>query len=557
MTSPTQTNELEYDSYRQLGDNEADALVEALLGEHPSRVIKELNQFDRHRYNAFLGLADRILEAPELLLIPDSDVRFRLESLRKAQNAELVEKFERFFSPMVLPGWLEVDEAKLACGSHVWANNTIAVMASLYAASLPACYLIRNGIPALYQTRKLADRNYLTQRLYETGLMVDAVMDAKGLEIIRDADGKVYLWGKGYLTAKKVRFLHASMRYMLQHKGRFEGDPKSNKPSSFQTLSEVHQNLSGLWEVDRLGVPVNQEDLAYTLLTFAYVIPKSLEHWGCELTLEEKEAFLHLWKIVGFTMGIMRELLTDDWEEADRMYYAIQRTQAGASEDGYALTEAIVDFVETYVPDHFGSARRIAILMIADQLGDNAPLLFDPKEHEIVKARRSVGGAIYLIGRFVIRFYFRVRNGIFSQVPLVSSYVGRSLHRVGEELIGSMHERYQRKPFAVPGTYLEWRKKMGADNPHFLKALQQWRHGVFSSAALGVAGIITTNLLAFFAFVVGIVAVARDERSWDTAFWALIFLAIAAFMLFLHETNRILPSLLDKRPKIKDFVKGI
>ena len=26
---------------------------------------------------------------------------------------------------------------------------------------------------------------------------------------------KRYLWGKGYINAKKVRFLHAAMRYML------------------------------------------------------------------------------------------------------------------------------------------------------------------------------------------------------------------------------------------------------------------------------------------------------------------------------------------------------
>jgi hypothetical protein len=83
MIPPTQTNELDYDSYRQLGDNEADALVGALLGERPSSAIKELNQFDRHQYNAFLGLADRILEAPELLLNPDSNLRFRLESLQQ------------------------------------------------------------------------------------------------------------------------------------------------------------------------------------------------------------------------------------------------------------------------------------------------------------------------------------------------------------------------------------------------------------------------------------------------------------------------------------------
>ena len=60
----------------------------------------------------------------------------------------------------------------------------------------------------------------------DRGESKDSVSDGPGLEDLvntvneavtrRLNEGtKRYLWGKGYITAKKVRFLHASMRYML------------------------------------------------------------------------------------------------------------------------------------------------------------------------------------------------------------------------------------------------------------------------------------------------------------------------------------------------------
>jgi hypothetical protein len=40
-----------------------------------------------------------------------------------------------------------------------------------------------------------------------------------------------------------------------------------------------------------LGVPINQEDLAYVLLTFGYLIPKGMETWGRKVPRQQKEDF--------------------------------------------------------------------------------------------------------------------------------------------------------------------------------------------------------------------------------------------------------------------------
>jgi len=40
---------------------------------------------------------------------------------------------------------------------------------------------MQKGVPALYRTEKLAEHKYVFQRIYETGLMLDAVMHPDGI----------------------------------------------------------------------------------------------------------------------------------------------------------------------------------------------------------------------------------------------------------------------------------------------------------------------------------------------------------------------------------------
>jgi hypothetical protein len=167
----------------------------------------------RRGYLHLLDLADRLLEAPELYLAGDSQVRRELDALP--------EELRTYFDPQPVPEW--VDAELLALASTIWDENMLAIIWVLYAASLPSCYLIAKGIPALYDSGKLADKRFIDQRIYETGLMLEAVMEPGGISIVNDAgadakpSAKRFMWGRGVIAARKVRMLHASMRYLLTH----------------------------------------------------------------------------------------------------------------------------------------------------------------------------------------------------------------------------------------------------------------------------------------------------------------------------------------------------
>jgi hypothetical protein len=511
---------------RHRADPVVDQLVQEVLGASGDNTA-----VGRRAYNHLLDIADKLLEAPELALVPSSMVA---QHLRHYPSA-LVD----YFDPMEAPAW--VDAAKLHHASQLWNENMLAIIGVLYAASLPACYLIRHGIPALYQSSKLKEYRYIYQRIYETGRFLEDVMSPGGLELITDletsdgsfehlcttlnrldSDGgwrrvgpslvrtqatahplgaqqimalacrlrptpKRYLWGSGYMATKKVRFLHAAMRFMLtQPPGAVSDGPGEEGPTT--VAASLGQPVRA-WDEAAWGKPVNQEDLAYTLLTFAYLIPHGLEKWGCKWTLEEKEAFLHLWKTVGYTLGVDSNLLTDTWGEAEQLFSRLRHQQAGPSDEGKRLTDTLMHFLQDYLPP--GLAKHVPPLLIQSQLGAHyATMLFTPEHLGATQsplARVSFG--IFL---GLIRLYYLLRHVVFRRSATLAAFMGSVFAQAGAALIDSWRDVYARRPFYVPENASTWRRVQGV-REDFMGHLRAWRTRLFATVAAGMGFLVGSS----------------------------------------------------------------
>ena len=124
--------------YRQIGDKEADLLVDQTFqGKNGS--IKS---------NRMLLLANQLIEQPGLFFVDDSWVAKELNSYRKDDPG-----LADYYEPMEAPDWVDMGKLKLA--SKFWHENTVVSLGVLYAASLPSCYLIEKGIPAPLQDREI------------------------------------------------------------------------------------------------------------------------------------------------------------------------------------------------------------------------------------------------------------------------------------------------------------------------------------------------------------------------------------------------------------------
>ena len=517
------------------------------------------------RQNELLQLVDLLMDSTALALTEKSVLRQKL--------GEYPPETLRYFEPAPAPEWL--DEAKLRAASRLWHDNSLACVGALYSLSLPACYLCEEGVPALYATAKLQSRQYIYQRVYETILFADDVLDEDGLHVLGDYTPELYLdvlkdidpeggwtgahggklartggeaapglaarveqearkrrkrflWGRGFLAARKVRFLHASIRFMLQNPDKLphrpaeahdESGTKAHGPADQRDYLQQHWNRRPVRD-ERLrdNPPINQEQLAMVLLTFGYMIPLGLERWGCRLSRPDKDAFLHLWKVVGHVMGIREDLMTDDWDEAKVLLDTVLARQAYPSDAAKLMTTTLMDVVRDFLP-HLpaGLRQRLPAHPIIDQLRQ-----MDPRYPEMILAPEDYAASQKPLHRLAygaitlgLRLYYRIRRRVAGAVPVFGDSLLSALHRSSEEIIESLRAQFRRRPFEVSGGFA-WAHRRGA-TPQTEHALMRWRSRLFNNLGFAVFLLFLAVGLLLAVAVVSVLPASVLAAKWSLA----------------------------------------
>ena len=239
----------------------------------------------------------------------------------------------------MLPRWADVERIRAA--AQLFNIYGLVSLASLVCASLPECYTMRIGVRILALTNQLG--GHTNRRLHQTAAMVLAVMGRHGLE----PDGS------GLRQAQKVRLIHAAIRYRILSAVGADGVPASAATEvpvliggAVRSVNDVLAKGAFDWQIARDGWPINQEDLAFTLLTFGHVIPQAMRRFGVKLTNDEYDAFLHAWNVTGFVLGVDEALMAHTVEEAEDLFARIKKRQAGPSAAGARLTDSLLRVVE-------------------------------------------------------------------------------------------------------------------------------------------------------------------------------------------------------------------
>ena len=212
------------------------------------------------------------------------------------------------------------------------------ILITLGCYALPDAYAARKGVKVLHQTAYLAKRP--NRRLFRTMQMVIDVMEPGGLGP----------HGRGIRTVQKVRLMHAAVRHELRH------DPTAK------------------WDDFSFGVPINQEDLAGTLLTFSFLTIDGLRRLGANISGEDAEAYFKVWCGVGKLLGVLPEMIPDNLEQAAELKQLISRRQFAPSDEGREMTRALIDMLEKNSPPLMeaiptGLMRLFIEREIADYLG--------------------------------------------------------------------------------------------------------------------------------------------------------------------------------------------
>ncbi|HAC80034.1 MAG TPA: hypothetical protein DCG06_07045 [Deltaproteobacteria bacterium] len=123
----------------------------------------------------------------------------------------------------------------------------------------------------------------------------------------------------GFETAVRVRLLHGSIRSWIKRSPGF---------------TEAY-----------VGEPLDQTMLAMTLGLFDYLNLRSMSRLGVPLSREDIDAHHHLWRYVGYLLGIEDVLLTESIEEERDLWSALVAHQAFPDLFGETFLDIVVGTV--------------------------------------------------------------------------------------------------------------------------------------------------------------------------------------------------------------------
>ncbi|SPM38984.1 hypothetical protein MNAB215_1165 [Mycobacterium numidiamassiliense] len=217
-------------------------------------------------------------------------------------------------TPTVLPGWADGDKIKR--GQDLFARYGVQISVCLFCASLPTAYAAAKGVKVLTRTAQLETNT--RRRVMETGQFLMNVLDADSFE----------RHGKGFRTIQHVRLMHAAVREMIKQR---------------------NVQHPGFWDAN-WGIPVNQEDLAGTMLSFSYVPVGPLRRLGVPVKDVDAEAYLHLWNVIAHLLGVDDDLRVEGIDDATALVEAIRRRQFRASPEGREMAAALMELLDEMTP---------------------------------------------------------------------------------------------------------------------------------------------------------------------------------------------------------------
>lgn len=97
------------------------------------------------------------------------------------------------------------------------------------------------------------------------------------------------------------------------------------------------------WDVERWGLPINQADQAGTLGLFDGTLLAGSRALGVPISRRDAEDVMHMWKYVGWLMGVHEDFLTDSERERQRWNIHILLAAPDQTQAGRDLVAAILD----------------------------------------------------------------------------------------------------------------------------------------------------------------------------------------------------------------------
>ncbi|SMG09338.1 hypothetical protein SAMN05661096_00200 [Marivirga sericea] len=239
----------------------------------------------------------------------------------------------------------EIDDNVDEKGADFYVKHASAIMLCLGMLSLPYCYAAAEGSKVLSFSKRIYEQP--EKRLTETAEFVFDVCSPEAFTA----------GGKGFISIGKVRLMHAAIRYHLL---------KSDK-----------------WTKE-LGIPVNQEDMAGTNLSFSLIAIRGLRKLGYTISAEESLNYINYWNKIGAMLGVAPEWLPTSNDEAFILDKKIKSRNFRYSKEGELLGVNLQNYIKSQpLPFSFPIESMMAYLLGAD-ICEMIGLPYDQLEVDII-----------------------------------------------------------------------------------------------------------------------------------------------------------------------------
>ncbi|MDN7121111.1 DUF2236 domain-containing protein [Nocardioides sp. ChNu-153] len=233
---------------------------------------------------------------------------------------------EFFAHVSATPGWVDLDLVEEGAATYLrLGQNAADVLLQL---SLIGGYRF-GGPPDLLVATGGLTGDSTRRRLAETQTWTASLSAPRALR--QDADGR---WGEGWRATVHVRAMHAL----------------------------VNASFVDSWDVERWGLPINQADQAGTLGLFDGVVLLGARALGVPVSRRESRAVMHLWRYVGWLMGVDEQWLVDDERERHRLNYHVLLAQGDVTPAGGRLSQDIVAMLGDMEHGRWKQERTLSML---------------------------------------------------------------------------------------------------------------------------------------------------------------------------------------------------
>ncbi len=286
------------DPAQVLGRHFSDLVDESALRPDP----RQVEEFRSHAHCADRP-ADEVVAAmagPEGRAVRAAvEAAFAKDCTASDDDPEVVRDF--FGRAAATPYW--VDPRQVEAGQRALARAGVLGLMSLGSLALMGGYLSRRSIKPLVRTGELDAM--APRRLTETA--------AWWLEVT--TPGSLRPGGAGIAAVLRVRLTHAQVRRWM------------------------HRRED--WDYAAWDAPVNQIQMAGTHLLFSIACLGGLQRLGVRYDERERAAVMHLWRYVGWLMGVEDALLPATEADGWRLFWLMAATELDPDEDSRALADAL------------------------------------------------------------------------------------------------------------------------------------------------------------------------------------------------------------------------